>query len=433
MTKALVQAKEGQASSSRQQALFTQLTATREITLDLARDLSDGDATAQSMTDASPSKWHLAHTSWFFETLVLKPFLQGYKAFDSHYNFLFNSYYETVGARHPRQIRGLLTRPHLDEIRAYRAHVDEALEKLGEETLTDDQMDLIELGINHEQQHQELFLTDLLHLFSFNSVAPVYREKPDGGGKPRAVSEKSSDELAWHTFRAGLYQMGTSDPDFAFDCERPNHPVHVPSFAMASRPVTNGEWIAFMEDGGYSDPLLWLSDGWAHVQNEAWDSPLYWTQKEGVWHQMTLHGLLPVDKNAYATHVSYYEADAFASWAGARLPTEFEWERASAGVSMDGHYADSGHYVAGARKAQKFSALFGSVWEWTRSAFTAYPGFKTLDGAPSEYNGKFMCGQFVLKGGSCATPEGHMRASYRNFFYPHQRWQFTGLRLAKDI
>jgi ergothioneine biosynthesis protein EgtB len=412
-------------------ALFSQV---RALTLALAAPLSDADATVQSMDDASPAKWHLAHTSWFFETFVLRE-VPGYRAFDPAYAFLFNSYYEAEGPRHARPRRGMITRPSLDEVRAYRAHVDAALveawPRLGGEARA-----LVELGCQHEQQHQELLLTDLLHLFAQNplrplvfssalSLVPSEVEGRDTGPSQRPSTTLGTSGLRWSEREGGVVEIGHTGPGFAFDCEGPRHPVLLQPYALADRPVTNAEWTAFIDDGGYREPRWWLSDGWAWVQREGVETPLYWEDGQSFG----LDGLKPLDPAAPVSHISFYEADAYASWAGVRLPTEAEWEHAAAELDpLHGEFLDQ----AGPVRPREYG-LFGSVWEWTGSAYRPYPGFKPAEGAVGEYNGKFMSGQFVLKGGSCATPRGHVRPSYRNFFYPHQRWQFTGMRLAKDL
>tara|TARA_R110002074_G_scaffold68574_17_gene160656 strand:+ start:597 stop:1784 length:1188 start_codon:yes stop_codon:yes gene_type:complete len=374
----------------------------RSYSVALADGLSDADATVQSMDDASPTKWHLAHTSWFFETFLLRDHVAAYAAFNERYAYLFNSYYEAEGDRHARPERGLLTRPSLAEILDYRAHVDgamaEAIDGFGEP-----QLDLAELGLHHEQQHQELLLTDILHLFSCNPLMPAYSNTGTAAAPTAPVQ--------WIEGAAGVQQIGHDGDAFAFDCEGPRHDVLLHPHALANRPVTNGEWLAFIESGGYRDPVHWLSDGWAWVQAEQIEAPLYWNRAYDLeWAEFGLGGNQSLDLSAPVKHISLYEADAYASWADARLPTEAEWEVA---------------------KGQGLPNT-GMVWEWTGSAYRPYPGFRPVAGAVGEYNGKFMSGQFVLKGGSIATSPGHMRASYRNFFYPHQRWQFTGLRLAKD-
>ena len=401
----------------------------RGTSLALAEGLSDADQTVQSMPDASPTKWHLAHTTWFFETFVLAPHQPGYRAYDPRFAYLFNSYYEQAGPRHPRPQRGMLTRPSAAEVVAYRRHVDEAMAGLLETADAPAPVaDLIELGLHHEQQHQELLLTDILHLLAQSPLRPAYRPTPtataSGGARP----------LEWRAYEGGIFAIGHEGEGFAYDCERPRHEVLVQPFRLASRAVTNGEWQDFIADGGYRTAAHWLSDGWATVNREAWQAPLYWEQRDGAWWSMTLHGMRPVEAQAPVCHVSYYEADAFARWAGRRLPTEAEWEIAATPLPVAGNTLGRGAFRPLPAKAGNGSPaqMFGDVWEWTSSAYGAYPGFRPAEGAVGEYNGKFMCGQYVLRGGSCATPEGHMRHSYRNFFYPHQRWQFMGLRLAED-
>ena len=392
--------------------------ATRKLTLDLAAPLSDSDATIQPFPDASPAKWHLAHTSWFFETFILRDHAPGYRPFDERYGFLFNSYYEGEGERHPRPRRGMLSRPSLDDVRAYRAYVDDALlSALG--SLSEAALDLIELGINHEQQHQELLLTDVLATFATNPLEPAY--SPD-----LVRSEAAEPAGDWLRGRTGIVQIGAADTGFAFDCERPRHRVFLHPHRVAERPVTNADWEVFIADGGYRTPTLWLSEGWDWLRRESIAAPLYW-QEDGT--HFTLAGRIERNGASPVAHVSYYEADAFARWAGARLPREEEWE--SAAESTDPTSGQQLDHAAAVIPEPK-TGLFGSVWEWTQSAFSPYPDFRPAEGAAAEYNGKFMCGQFVLKGASCATPRGHSRASYRNFFPPHARWQFTGLRLARD-
>jgi ergothioneine biosynthesis protein EgtB len=402
----------------RHSRLQERLRATRELTLALAEPLSDADATIQPFPDASPAKWHLAHTTWFFETFVLRDHESAYRPFDERYAFLFNSYYEAEGPRHARPRRGMLSRPSLDEIRAYRGHIDEALDRAFP-SLPQAALELVELGINHEQQHQELFLTDILATLAENPLQPPYAELPP-------VACFATEPLSWHQGRTGVVEIGAADTSFAFDAERPRHQVLLSPHEIAGRRVTNGEWQAFVDDGGYSTPSLWLSEGWDWVQRESIAAPLYW-RDDGK--QFTLGGLRDIDWAAPVAHVSYFEADAYARWAGARLPTEFEWEDFAASADpMIGNQLDA----AGAVVPRPGGGMFGDVWEWTLSAFASYPGFAPAPGAVGEYNGKFMCGQFVLKGASCATPRGHTRASYRNFFPPHARWQFTGVRLARD-
>jgi ergothioneine biosynthesis protein EgtB len=400
----------------------------RAATVGLSLPLSDADATVQSMPDASPAKWHLAHTTWFFESMVLTNASSNYMAFDERFNFLFNSYYESVGARHPRPLRGLLTRPTLAEVLAYREYVDAAIAQLLQSMPTESVLKVIELGCHHEQQHQELLLTDILHLFAQNPLQPAYRESVP---LPVEIIDRSQ---TYRSFPGGLIDLGHQGDGFAFDCEGPRHIAHIEPYRLSDRLVTNGEWADFIADDGYRNPLLWLSDGWAMVRSEGWSAPLYWEAREGEYWSMTLRGAQPVDPDAPVTHVSYFEADAFATWASRRLPTEAEWEAAARSVAVAGNFADSGRLRPrpAAAAAGELRQMFGDVWEWTRSAFMPYPRFRPTEGALGEYNGKFMSGQFVLRGGSCVSPEDHVRATYRNFFAPHARWQFSGLRLAED-
>lgn len=404
----------------------------RSLSLALTASLTDGDATAQSMSDASPSKWHLAHTTWFFESFILSECAPGYRLFDERYPALFNSYYEAKGARIARAARGLMTRPSLEDIRAYRFHVDQALDAALDD-LTSTALALVELGCHHEEQHQELLLTDLLHLFAQNPLAPA------AWPASARVADAAPRPLDWLEGARGAVEIGDEGRGgFAFDCERPRHTIWLSPHALADRLVTNSEWLQFMEDRGYRRAELWLSDGWAWVREHAIESPLYWHRDgSGKWSRaFGLDGLLPLEPAAPVSHVSYYEADAFARWSGARLPTEAEWESAASGEdSSQGVFLDEPCAVRPrpASTPPHSHQFFGDTWEWTGSAFLPYPGFRPAPGAVGEYNGKFMSGQFVLKGGSCATPRDHVRASYRNFFYPHQRWQFTGVRLAKDV
>lgn len=398
----------------------------RSLTDSLAAPLSDADATVQSMDDASPAKWHLAHTTWFFETFVLRDHVPGYTLHDDRFPFLFNSYYEAEGRRHARSRRGMITRPSLDEVRGYRAAVDAAL-LAALPTLSEAAQELVALGCNHEEQHQELLLTDILHHFSENPLEPaMFAPEPK---RPVAVPPPTG----WIEHPGGIVQVGHGGQGFAFDCEGPRHDVLLHPHAIADRTVTNGEWAAFIADGGYRDARLWLADGWAWVQANGIDAPLYWERQGEVWTRFGLDGRRAIDPAAPVTHVSFFEADAYATWAGARLPTEFEWEAAAAAHDpAGGNQLDHAHAVE-PRPSSGGPAFFGDVWQWTGSAYRPYPGFRTVEGAVGEYNGKFMSGQFVLRGSSCATPRGHARACYRNFFYPHQRWQFTGVRLAKDL
>ena len=404
---------------------------TRQTSLQIADPLTEEDQIVQSMEDASPTKWHLAHTTWFFEEIVLKPHDADYRIFDDRFGYCFNSYYETVGPRQPRPKRSLLTRPRHDEVMSYRAHVDAALENfLGRDGNgpSPEALKLIELGVHHEQQHQELMFTDLLSAFAGNPLRPAYRQGTTG------INCNKNADLDWISFDGGVLPVGHEGDGFSYDNEGPHHEQLIRPFRLANRLVTNGEWLSFMSDGGYETSTLWLSDGWATVQTEGWDAPLYWEKRNGQWYQMGLHGLQLVDASRPVCHISYYEADAFARWAGKRLPTEFEWEVAAQGQSLDGNILsrDALRPEPARLDAKGLQQMIGDVWEWTGSAYLAYPGFKPAEGAIGEYNGKFMCNQFVLKGGSCVTPEGHIRRTYRNFFYPHQRWQFSGLRLADD-
>ena len=379
----------------------------RARSLALVRPLTPEDMTAQSMPDASPAKWHMAHTTWFFETFLLMPNVAAYRVFDTRFGFLFNSYYEALGARQPRPARGLITRPSVADVLAYRAHVDAAMERLLE-ARADAVADLLELGLAHEEQHQELILMDILHLFAASPLAPAYA--PPHGSQPAVDRGPQS----WASLQGGLAEIGhAGDAGFAFDNETPRHKVWLEPFQISDRLVTNGDWLSFIADGGYRRPEFWLSEGWATVLAEAWRAPLYWREDGDSWRIMSLTGLRPLDPAAPVSHVSYYEADAYAAWVGARLPTEAEWEFA-------------------AQERPDLHRLRGDLWQWTRSAYLAYPGFRPAAGAVGEYNGKFMSGQFVLRGGSFATSAGHARVSYRNFFYPHQRWMFSGVRLARD-
>jgi ergothioneine biosynthesis protein EgtB len=412
-------------------ALAERFSAVRGLTEALVAPLSDADATVQSMEDASPAKWHLAHTSWFFETFILRDFVAGYVLHDERFPFLFNSYYEAEGRRHARARRGMITRPTLAEVLTYRHHVDAALIAALAD-LPAAAVELMILGCHHEEQHQELLVTDMLHLMSENPLEPAIWPAA------RKVPVAMPGPIGWIEGKSGIVEIGHDGDSFAFDCEGPRHQALLGPHAIADRTVTNGEWAAFIADGGYRDARHWLSDGWAWVKAEAIAAPLYWEhgdsdQGGGGWTRFGLDGRRAIDPAAPVTHISFYEADAYASWAGARLPTEAEWEAAaSAYDAASGNQMDAAGPVE-PRPSEGGPAFFGDVWQWTGSAYRPYPGFRTIDGAVGEYNGKFMSGQCVLRGGSCATPRGHSRASYRNFFYPHQRWQFTGVRLAKDL
>ena len=412
----------GDAATAELQRQFRE---TRALTEALVQPLSDADATIQSMEDASPSKWHLAHTTWFWETFLLRDHAPGYELFDADWPFCFNSYYEAEGARIARLSRGMLSRPSLDEVLGWRAHVDAAMEPL----LADPRhADLIALGIAHEQQHIELLLTDIKHALFQNPLGPAMFD-----GTPEPAMSPGGGEAGWHEHPGGVALIGYDGSGFAFDNEGPRHRVLLDPFALSRRLVSNRQWAEFIADAGYETASLWLSDGWAWVKEHNISAPLYWHEGEAFTHQ----GWQERDPDAPVTHISYYEADAFATWAGARLPTEFEWEAIARGQEGEraAHNPAGGNQLDAARAPmpQGGESLFGDCWQFTRSAYLPYPRFQPAEGAVGEYNGKFMSGQFVLRGASCATVRGHSRASYRNFFYPHQRWQFTGLRLARDL
>ncbi len=411
-------------------SLLERYRALRAATEALAAPLSAEDCAIQSMPDASPVKWHLGHTSWFFETFVLAPHLPGHAVHDPAFRILFNSYYNAVGDKHPRPQRGLLSRPSLDAVRAYRACVDEGMARL----LTDIEHSaavspLIELGLNHEQQHQELILTDIKHMLSCNPLNPAYALVRDG-------TQSVPTPLRWIDFDEALVEIGHDGHGFAFDNEAPRHRQYLGGYTLASRPVTNGEYEAFIADGGYRRPELWLSEGWDWVNAKAIAAPLYWEEgNAGRRRAFTLYGMSSLATDAPVCHVSLFEADAFARWAGARLPTEAEWERAAGYAPIEGHFAEDGWFEPRPAPPDRepLKQLFGDVWEWTQSAYAPYPGFRPAAGAIGEYNGKFMCNQYVLRGGSCATPRSHIRPSYRNFFPASARWQFSGFRLARDL
>ncbi len=412
--------------------------AVRSWTDTLCEPLVTEDYVVQSMPDASPAKWHLAHTTWFFETLLLTPHLAGYRSPDPQFNYLFNSYYNSIGKQYSRPERGVISRPTVAEVEDYRRHVDEHMAELLSGDLPDDLLTVVEVGLNHEQQHQELLLTDLKHMFSKNPLYPVYRP-------PLPVTAEPVPALAWHEYSAELRRIGHDGRDgFAYDNEGPRHRVFVEAFRIASRLATCGEYLEFMNDGGYQRPELWLSDGWNTVQAEGWRAPFYWQAAEdGTWQQITLGGLRQVQPEEPVCHVSLYEADAYARWAGARLPTEAEWEVAADDVlgttaaigdnAPDANLAEDGAYhPRPLSSAARHGQFLGDVWEWTASAYSPYPGYAPPPGALGEYNAKFMSSQVILRGGSCATPRSHIRTTYRNFFPPATRWQFSGIRLAQD-
>jgi ergothioneine biosynthesis protein EgtB len=401
----------------------------RRWTEALCEPLATEDYVVQSMPDASPVKWHLAHTTWFFETFVLAPFEPGYQPFHPQFHFLFNSYYTAVGPRWPRAERGLLSRPTVAEVYRYRAYVDEHMTQLLQSATPYAEVEArIILGVNHEQQHQELILTDLKHAWAANPMHPVYRPALPESGEP--------PPREWVAFPEGLVWIGHEGDDFAFDNELPRHQIFRNGFQMASRLVTNEKYLGFVADGGYDRPEFWLSDGWTNRQAHEWTAPLYWEKQGTEWSVFTLAGLRPLQPAEPVCHISYYEADAFARWADARLPTEAEWETAAATASLAGHFVESGRYhpaaTAAAEDRGRLYQLFGDVWQWTASPYIGYPGYRPPSGALGEYNGKFMCNQLVLRGASCATPRSHARRTYRNFFSPDARWQFSGLRLARD-
>jgi ergothioneine biosynthesis protein EgtB len=400
--------------------------ATRALTESLAGPLSAEDQTVQSMPDVSPTKWHRAHTSWFFETFLLAPALPGYRPFHPAYAYLFNSYYEGAGARYPRHDRGLVSRPGIEEIAAYRRFVDESMALLFEDAAGAGIDPLVELGIQHEQQHQELLLMDIKHVLSRNPLLPSY-------DRLHPVITDSFPVRTWTEIPGGVAEIGHCGGSFSFDNELPRHQVFLGAFALTDRPVTCGEWLEFIDDDGYHRPELWLSDGWATVQDQGWEAPLYWSVDDGGWSEFTLGGSMPVNPGQPVCHVSYYEADAFARWAGHRLPTEAEWEVAASRHPVEGHFLDQSLLHPRPPGPGRATGPFGDVWQWTSSAYSPYPGFEPAPGTVGEYNGKFMVNQYVLRGGSCVTPPGHLRTTYRNFFPPSARWAFSGLRLARNL
>jgi ergothioneine biosynthesis protein EgtB len=392
--------------------------------------LQPEDCVVQTVPEVSPTKWHLAHTSWFFETFVLKDALPGYSPINVQYAYLFNSYYNAAGKMHCRPKRGLISRPTLRETIEYRDRVDSLMDAVFQNAaLVDRFAPIITLGIHHEQQHQELMLTDIKHVFSENPLYPVYRERSAQVSAP-------VPPIKWLPFKAGVFEIGHNGDGFCYDNEELRHREFVEDFHLASRLVTNGEYLEFIEDGGYNRPEFWLSLGWFTVGEQHWNAPLYWDQRDGGWSAFTLSGLRELDKSEPVCHVSYFEADAFARWAGARLPTEFEWEVAAENLPYTGNFVDEEIFhpkpLDSSTSRQPIAQMFGDVWEWTRSSYSPYPGYVAAPGALGEYNGKFMCNQYVLRGGSCATAQSHIRKTYRNFFPPNARWQFMGIRLAKD-
>lgn len=416
--------------NARRGALIGWYRTVRQLTDRLAEPLGAEDQTIQSMPDVSPTKWHRAHTTWFFETFVLKPHLADYREYDPAFGYLFNSYYEQIGERHPRPQRGILSRPTVEQIGGYRSHVDAAMQRLVEtadEALCNTLAPLVELGLNHEQQHQELLLMDIKHVFSCNPLRPAY-------ASAQAPGPGSIPPTSWIHFDGGLVEIGHDGTGFAFDNEGPRHKTWLEPYRLANRLVTTGAFLEFIEDGGYETPAIWLSEGWATVQARGWKAPLYWEEIDGEWQVFTLAGRRALDPREPVVHVSYYEADAFARWAGHRLPTEAEWETAATDLPVVGNFVDSGalHPRPAAGDGAGLQQMFGDVWEWTMSPYSPYPGFRPAEGAIGEYNGKFMVNQMVLRGGCCATSPGHTRATYRNFFPPDARWAFSGFRLADE-
>ena len=427
--KSVISFPSAQREERKAEALARQYTAVRQQTESLAAPLSAEDQMVQSCAEASPAKWHQAHTTWFFETFILTPQLPNYHVFDQRFRDLFNSYYNAVGPQPEKALRNAFSRPNLEEVEKYRQYVDEHMQELlSASAVSDEVLQLVELGLNHEQQHQELLITDIKHAFWSNPLRPAYQSgvTPASGS---TAQQKAKD------FPGGLLEIGADGSRFHFDNEAPRHKVFVPAFRFATRLATCGEYLAFMDDRGYERPELWLSDGWQAVQTHHWTAPLYWEKSGQEWHQFTCSGMKEINESEPVCHVSLYEADAFARWAGARLPTEFEWELAAENLPVEGNLLEQGNFhpvPAPGAAAEDPLQMFGDVWEWTASAYLPYPGFKPAAGAIGEYNGKFMSGQMVLRGGSCATPASHIRATYRNFFQPATRWQFSGVRLADD-
>ncbi|MEO8725788.1 MAG: ergothioneine biosynthesis protein EgtB [Acidobacteriaceae bacterium] len=416
-------------------ALSGEFVRVRHATEQLARPLNAEDMMLQSMPDASPAKWHLAHTTWFFETFILRQHLRGYRVFNDDFLRVFNSYYKQVGDHPNRAMRGLFSRPTLDEVVAYRQHVERGMAQLLQGEASAAAESLLTLGMNHEQQHQELMVTDIKHAFWSQPLQPAYHHQPRSRNKEQAIAASPGD-CKWIPFRGGIHGIGFSGDGFCFDNETPQHQTLLRPFRLASRLVTNAEYLEFIRSGAYSEPSLWLSEGWDTIVREQWHAPLYWERDQADgWRVFTLHGWQPLDLAAPTCHISYFEADAFARWSGARLPLESEWEIAARerAVPIAGNFSESGLlHPRASGQGGALQQMYGDVWEWTASPYTAYPGFVQAAGAIGEYNGKFMCNQYVLRGGSCATPQSHIRASYRNFFPAHARWQFSGIRLASD-
>ena len=418
---------------SRAEGLLARFREIRDFTTGLCANLEPEDCVVQSMPDVSPTKWHLAHTTWFFETFILKKFLPGYRAEIPQYAYLFNSYYNAAGDMHRRDLRGLISRPTVNEARRYRASIDSHIPNLlsdANEKLLDEIEPILVLGIHHEQQHQELLITDIKHVFAQNPLYPVFRKTGID------IAPSKTEPIRFVDFDEATVEIGHHGSGFSYDNEGPRHRALVPAFSLASRPITNAEFLEFVEAGGYTRSEFWLSLGWMTVNEQRWQAPLYWVKSDGAWWQFTLSGFRPVNEAEPVTHVSYFEADAFANWNGARLPTEFEWEYAANDLPIEGNFVENKQFHPRSSTVwgqdRHLHQMFGDVWEWTRSAYSPYPGYRAAPGALGEYNGKFMCNQYVLRGGSCATSRNHIRRTYRNFFQPEKRWQFTGIRLARD-
>jgi ergothioneine biosynthesis protein EgtB len=426
--------------SARVERLLARFHEIRDFTNMLCMGLEPEDCVVQSIPDVSPTKWHLAHTTWFFETFILKKFISGYRAEIPEYAYLFNSYYNAAGDMHRRDLRGLISRPTVREAQRYRTLIDSHIDNLlsrADEKLLDEIEPILVLGMHHEQQHQELLVTDIKHVFAQNPLYPVFRSgrAPHSVGAEERTAAKCRP-CQFIEFDEQIVEIGHDGRGFAYDNEEPRHRALVSAFSLASRPVTNGEYLGFIEDNGYTRPEFWLSLGWMTVNEQRWQAPLYWAKSDGAWWNFTLSGFRPVDECEPVTHLSYFEADAYANWAGARLPTEFEWERAALDYPIEGNFVEEEDFhprpLSTSGDDGRLHQMFGDVWEWTRSAYSPYPGYRAARGALGEYNGKFMCNQYVLRGGSCATSRSHIRRSYRNFFQPEKRWQFTGIRLARD-
>jgi ergothioneine biosynthesis protein EgtB len=421
-----------QTAETRAARLLARFREVRDFSERLCETLEPEDYVVQSMPDVSPTKWHLAHTSWFFETFILKVWMPSYRTAVPQYAFLFNSYYNAAGDMHRRDLRGLISRPTVAETYRFRksidAHIQELLESADDELL-EEMEPVFTIGLHHEQQHQELLVTDIKHVLAQNPLHPVY------GKRDERIESQPIAQANFIEFAETILEIGHDGRGFSYDNEGPRHRALVPAFALATRPVTNGEFIEFIEAGGYRKAELWLSLGWMTVNEQRWEAPLYWERRDGAWWNFTLAGMRPVDEAEPVTHISYFEADAFANWHGSRLPTEFEWERVAIGVPIEGNFVDTGRFQPApieAKAGNELQQIYGEVWQWTRSAYLPYPGYRAAPGALGEYNGKFMCNQMVLRGGSCATSRNHIRPTYRNFFQPEKRWQFNGIRLARD-